>query len=667
MTEARERKKLILVGNPNVGKSVIFHHLTGRYAVVSNYPGTTVEISRGELRLGNVVYEVIDTPGLNSLVPQSEDERVTCELLLRESPDVIVQVADAKNIRRTLLLTCHLAELGVPMVLVLNMIDEMHDRGIDIDSEALSRLFHIPVVETIATYGHGMRNLLRAIPRATVPRVPWVEESFLSQTGKSALLEQLGPLEHVRGVPFPLAIEWLEAGDAGFVQTIEQRIGSSRAQKVRDAIACHQCVLHRSLCKEIVHQRETFLNRTVQAIRRNHMPTDGQPESTRRRRHHITALMGRWTRQPLTGIPLLIGILFLMYEFVGRFGAQVLVGLLEDGLFGHYLIPWAERMIPPGVIADLLVGRYGLLSMGLTYAIAIILPVVTTFFLAFGVLEDTGYLPRLAILADRVLRAMGLTGKAILPLILGLGCDTMATLTTRILPTAKERLIATLLLALGIPCSAQLGVILGMASGFTPAAAVTVLLVVASQLVLVGSLSSKVIGGQRGDFIFEIPPIRRPLMANVLVKTWYRLRWFLAEVVPLFLVATFVLFLLDRLTLNGRSGIGWIEAGLRPLVVGWLELPAGAATAFIMGFLRRDYGAAGLFDLARQGQLTAQQAIVSLVVITLFVPCLANFLVIVKEQGWKRALLMVGFIIAFAFLVGGLVNRVLRTFQLFAG
>lgn len=659
MTDARERKKLILVGNPNVGKSVIFHRLTGRYAVVSNYPGTTVEISRGELRLGNVIYEVIDTPGVNSLVPQSEDERVACELLLRESPDVIVQVADAKNIRRTLLLTCHLAELGVPMVLVLNMIDEMHDRGIDIDSEALSRLLHIPVVETIATYGHGMRQLLRAIARATVPRVPWVEENSMKGI--------LGPLEHVRGVPLPLAIEWLEAGDAGFVQTIERQIGSSRAQKVQDAIACHQCALHRSLCKEIVHQRENFLNRTVQAIRRNHMRTDGQPESARRRHHQITALMGRWTRQPLTGIPFLIGVLFLMYEFVGRLGAQFLVGLLEDGLFGHYLIPWAKGLIPPGLMADLLVGRYGLLSMGLTYAIAIILPVVTTFFLAFGVLEDSGYLPRLAILADRVLRAMGLTGKAILPLILGLGCDTMATLTTRILPTAKERLIATLLLALGIPCSAQLGVILGMASGFTPAAAVTVLLVVASQLVLVGSLASKLIGGQRGDFIFEIPPIRRPLMANVLVKTWYRLKWFLAEVVPLFLVATFVLFLLDRLTLNGRSGIGWIEAGLRPLVVGWLELPAGAATAFIMGFLRRDYGAAGLFDLARQGQLTAQQAIVSLVVITLFVPCLANFLVIVKEQGWKRALLIVGFIIPFAFLVGGLVNQALRTFQLFAG
>jgi ferrous iron transport protein B len=658
MARATERKKLILVGNPNVGKSVIFRRLTGRFALVSNYPGTTVEISRGELRLGSVVYEVVDTPGVTSLVPQSEDERVTCELLLREAPDVIVQVADAKNIRRTLLLTCHLAELGVPMVLVLNMIDEMYDRGIDIDSDAVSRLFGIPVVETIATYGHGLRHLLRAIPRAAVPHLQWVEEN--------SLRDIFGPLRQSTGLPLPLAVEWLEAGDVGFVRSVEQWIGSPQTERVKEAMACHHCAFHRHLCREIVRHRENFLNRAVAMVKRNHAEAKLQTDSTRRRRHQVTSILGRLTRQPLTGIPILIGVLWVMYEFVGRLGAQVLVDLLENGLFGRYLIPWAERLIPAGGLADLLLGRYGLLSMGLTYAIAIILPVVTTFFFAFGVLEDSGYLPRLAILSDRLLRTMGLTGKAILPLILGLGCDTMATLTTRILPSAKERVIATLLLALGVPCSAQLGVILGMASSFTPAAAVTVLVVVASQLVLVGSLASKVIPGHRGDFIFEIPPIRRPLLTNVLAKTWYRLKWFLGEVVPLFLLATFVLFVLDRVSVGGQSGIGWIEAALRPLVVGWLDLPAEAATAFIMGFLRRDYGAAGLFDLARRGQVTTQQAIVSLVVITLFVPCLANFLVIIKEHGWKRALSIVGFIVPFAFLIGGLVNWVLRAFHLFA-
>jgi ferrous iron transport protein B len=291
--------------------------------------------------------------------------------------------------------------------------------------------------------------------------------------------------------------------------------------------------------------------------------------------------------------------------------------------------------------------------------------VVGTFFIAFGLLEDSGYLPRLAILSDRVLRTMGLNGKAILPMVLGLGCDTMATMTTRILNSPKERLIATLLLALGIPCSAQSGVILGMATGFSASAMMAVLLIVASQLVLVGYLSSKLIRGQRGDFIFEIPPIRVPLLRNVALKTWYRMKWFLWEVVPLFLYATFALFVFDQVKIGDRSGIGWMEEGLRPIVVGLLHLPVETAQAFVMGFLRRDYGAAGLFDLARQGRLTAQQAVVSLTVITLFVPCLANFLVIIKEQGWRRTLMIVGFIVPFALAVGGVVSWVLRTFNLF--
>ena len=162
-------KKAVLVGNPNVGKSVIFRLLTGSYVLVSNFPGTTVEVSRGRMQLGAGNYEVIDTPGVNSLVPQSEDERVACEILLREKPDVIIQVADAKNMRRTLLITSQLAEFGIPMVLVLNMIDEAEERGIEIDSKGLSDFFAIPVVETVAIYSRGRRQLLNAIQNARTP------------------------------------------------------------------------------------------------------------------------------------------------------------------------------------------------------------------------------------------------------------------------------------------------------------------------------------------------------------------------------------------------------------------------------------------------------------------------------------------------------------------
>ena len=360
----------------------------------------------------------------------------------------------------------------------------------------------------------------------------------------------------------------------------------------------------------------------------------------------------------------MLAVLLLLYEFVGYTGAQTLVGLLEKVLFGQYIIPFLHALIPSGFFAELMVGKYGLISMGLTYAIGIVLPVVGTFFIAFGLLEDSGYLPRLSILSDRLMRIMGLNGKAILPMVLGFGCGTMATMSTRILSSKKERLIAILLLALGIPCSAQLGVMLGMAAGYSRKAMLVVIAVVLSQLLLVGFLSSRLLHGQPSEFIFEIPPIRTPQLKNVVLKTWYRVQWYLKEAVPLFLLGTLALFALDNLHLLGQSLLSWIQKALEPIVSGLLHLPIESAGIFLLGFLRRDYGAAGLYDLARRGMLTGQQVVVSMIVITLFVPCLASFLMIVKEQGVKRALAISGFIVPFALLVGAVVSWILRTLNI---
>jgi ferrous iron transport protein B len=293
--------------------------------------------------------------------------------------------------------------------------------------------------------------------------------------------------------------------------------------------------------------------------------------------------------------------------------------------------------------------------MGLTYSIAIVLPIVTTFFIAFGFLEDSGYLPRLSVIADRAMRRMGLNGKAVLPMVLGLGCDTMATLTVRILDSKKERIIATLLLALGIPCSAQLGVIMGMAAASSVACAMTVFVVVTTQLFLVGSLSNRLIKGRTTDFIVELPPLRVPQIANIWLKTRHRVVWFLREAVPLFIIGTFVLFVMDRF-----GALALIESAGRPVVSGLLGLPVESTAAFIVGFFRRDYGAAGLYELFTQGKLSSNQVAVSMVVITLFVPCIANFLVMIKERGIHVAVLMVAFIIPFAVLVGTLLNLFLR-------
>jgi ferrous iron transport protein B len=568
--------KIALVGNPNVGKSVIFGRLTGRYVTVSNYPGTTVAVTRGRATVGAEVCDVIDTPGVNALEgPLSEDEKVTRDLLAHGGAELVVQVADARNLRRTLTLTSQLADFGLPMILVLNMIDEARARGVDVDAAGLAEELGIPVIEAVAPEGRGMSELRDAL--ATPARA-----SAAGEAGQTHL-------------------EWADALTRRF-----RTVGHVSLGRVRE-------------------------------------------------------WLGRAVREPLTGIPALLLVLYLTYLVVGVFGAQTLVGLLEKGLFGKYLNPWAAAAaahLPFPAARDFLVGDYGLISMGLTYAIAIVLPVVTTFFLMFGFLEDSGYIPRLAIFSDRLFRAMGLNGKAVLPMVLGLGCDTMATMTTRILATPKERLIAILLLALGVPCSAQLATIMGILGGISFMALVTLFAVVLSQMVFVGFLAARVLKGERSDFVMELPPLRMPRFRNLMTKTLLRVRWYLGEAVPLFLAGTVLLFALDRV-----GALAALSSAARPVVTGLLGLPPKAAEVFVMGFLRRDYGAAGLFLMARDGSLSHVQAVVALTVMTLFVPCVANFLMIVKERGLKIGLAILGFVTFIAVGTGAALNGLLGVFH----
>jgi ferrous iron transport protein B len=558
--------KVVLVGNPNVGKSVIFGCLTGRYATVSNYPGTTVGITSGRGMVGAEVCDIVDSPGVNALEGVlSEDEHVTRRVLANGEADVVIQVADARNLRRALTLTAQIAGFGLPMVLVLNMVDEARRHGVEVDAARLASELGVPVVETVAIEGLGLRELKEALPLAAPVRVPFS----------------------------PAGDHWAWAHET-----------SARLRRARPAS---------------IGRFQEFLARAV--------------------------------RRPATGLPILAFVLYVIYLFVGVFGAQTLVNLIEHGLFQTYINPTAivlaDRYVPWMAVRDFLVGPYGLITMGLTYAIAIVLPVVATFFLIFGWLEDSGYIPRLAIFSDRIFRVMGLNGKAVLPMVLGLGCDTMATMTTRILGTPKERLIAVLLLALGIPCSAQLATILGILGGISFAALLTLFGVVVMQIFFVGFLAAQVLPGERSDFIMELPPIRLPVMRNLVRKTLLRIRWYLWEAVPLFLVGTALLFVLDKTGL-----LKWVVAGGRPIVTGLLGLPAETAQVFVMGFLRRDYGAAGLFQLAHAGRLSATQAVVALTVMTLFVPCVANFLMIIKEQGLKAALGILVFVTTVALSTG---------------
>lgn len=632
----KTQREIVLVGNPNVGKSVLFTKLTGKFVIISNYPGTTVEIVRGKMQCGSDNFAVFDTPGVNELVVRTEDARVTSNVL-RDHPDaVIVQVADAKNLRRALLLTFQLGQLGRPMVLVLNMMDELHARGGKVDVRKLSDILGIPVIPTVATAGTGIHLLEKSIAAA---------QAILSPQ------------------PSP----------------------KSRPENRFDGSIEHYLTRANEILAE------------VYSLSRPQHPTFAQK-------------LGWWATHPVKGLVLVALILYFMFWFVGLLSAGQAVNFLEKVVFGRYLSPWAIRatdtvlpfphthhtqishftlQIPftpahgislhessvtvlaptysldPGGTAlgwfaqtkrfahDFLVGEYGVITMALSYAFAIVLPIVTSFFLLFSLLEDSGYLSRLAVMLNRIFRGMGLNGKAVLPMVLGLGCDTMATMTTRILETRKERVITTLLLALAVPCSAQLGVLLAMMASISWGAALFWLALMVGIAFAIGKLAAKLHGGSSSDFILELPPMRRPQFSNVAAKTFARLKWYLKEVIPLFVLGTAILFLLDKLRMLGK-----IAKLAEPLVTGWLGLPRETATAFLVGFLRRDYGAVYLLEAATGSHpvLSKHQILVAMITITLFMPCIATLFMISRELGKKTAAWITIFIFPFAFFVGGLVN-----------
>ena len=368
-------------------------------------------------------------------------------------------------------------------------------------------------------------------------------------------------------------------------------------------------------------------------------------------------ILHRLSVNPITGFPLLMVILYFgVYKFVGEFGAGELVDRIE-GFFEGQINPIVNQIVaqilPWQPLQDLIGNDYGIITLGIRYATAIVLPVVATYFLMFSFLEDSGYLPRMSLMLDRLFKSIGLSGRAVIPMVLGLGCDTMATMVTRTLETKRERLIATFLLSLAVPCAAQWGVILGLLAQKPAALMVWAGLIMAIFLV-VGYLSAKFFPGTSGAFYLEIPPLRLPKLGNILTKTWIRMKWYFWEILPLFIWAS-VLIWLGKLT--GLFDL--IIRGIEPFAVA-IGMPPETAPIFLYGFFRRDYGAAGLFDIQQQGGITGNQLVVAAVVLTLFLPCIAQLQIMIREQGLKTTAIMVAFIVPFAFLIGYCVNLFLN-------
>ncbi|MCQ1534741.1 ferrous iron transport protein B [Methanosarcina sp. KYL-1] len=674
--------KIVLVGNPNVGKSSLFNSLSGSYTVVSNYPGTSVEISRGKGRTGEKEYEIIDTPGMYSLLPVSEEERVSQRLLFEETPFVCLHVVDARNLRRMLSLTLQLLEAELPLILVLNMMDEAEERGVEIDSRKLSQLLGVPVVGTVSNEGKGIKELKAAIeefsPSKTVKKIEYGAEiePYLAEIGN---LPETGGESRIstRALGALLlqedktALEWVcrdekltkEAGCPEKSFSRLQQLTEEASRKAGAPLHYLIALKRQEYVNEIVEQVMTFSGT------KNETGKEKEEEEeeiygplTGKAKHGAKKLMlaekvDSILTHPVLGIPVLLLVLYFgLYRFVGVFAAGTVVDFLENTVFGEHINPWITSrftaLVPFPLLQDLFVGEYGIITQAATYAIALILPIVGAFFLVFSIIEDTGYLPRLGLLVDGMFKKIGLSGRAVIPMVLGFGCSTMATMVTRTLETKRERLIANLLLALAIPCSAQLGIILSVLSG-SPRALLAWAGVICLEFVLIGYLASKVLPGRNPTFILELPPLRWPKLSNIAVKTYSRMHWYFLEVLPLFVLAS-VLIWIGRLT-----GLFALALKVMEYPTLWIGLPPDAAVVFLFGFFRRDFGAAGLYGMYDSGALTAVQLLVAAVTLTLFMPCIAQFMMTVKERGLKTALAISAFIFPFAFLSGYMVSTLL--------
>ena len=599
---------IALVGNPNVGKSVIFNVLTGYYVEVSNYPGTTVDTPTADTSFG----KLIDTPGIYGIGNHNDEEIIAKNIVLNS--DIIVNVVSALSLERDLFLTLQLIDMGFPLIVVLNQYDEAISNGIKINSEILEKHLGVKVITAIATKNQGICQIKDFLINNSQ-----ITSGIVSDYLKNFIADE--NLEKVK------RIEIISELESDFDK--KEVIYSSRRKKINKII-------------------ENIL-------------------STKENDFTISGYLGNLLLNPVAGVITAAFVLFALYQVVGVMVAGNIVDFLENKILLKYYFPFITNIInsiiPSGSINQILVGEFGLLTMTFQYILGLLLPLVFSFNLFMAILEDSGYLPRLAALTDRFLTKLGLNGRAIIPLILGFGCITMATITTRILGSQRERTIATAVLGLIIPCSAQLGLIIGLiaiAGGLK--AWLIYLITIFTILTIVGTVLNKILPGESTHLFIDLPPMRLPLFKNVINKTLSKTKHFLIEATPLFLLGSLFISILQV-----SGSLIFIQKALAPLTVNLLHLPPETANVFIMGLIRRDFGAAGLAGMAGLNGgiavLNHSQIIVSLVVITLFVPCIASVVIMFKERGWKEAsLIWIGSWVS-AFITGSFLSNVLRIFM----
>ncbi len=567
-------KTIVLFGDPNVGKSVLFSRLTGVDVIASNYPGTTVDYLKGRMNLHGESVEILDAPGTYSLEATNKAEEVAVSLL--DKADVIVNVVDATSLERCLLLTIELLEQRKPVIVALNMWDEAQHLGIHIDVRELENILRVPVVPTVAITAEGIKDLVRRLDEARISE--WPELEGVDQV-------------------------WTEVG---------------------------------------------HIVRKVQAMAHRH--------------HSVWDRLADATVRPGMGLltaAVILGALFWLVRLVGE-------GLIRYGVepvFNLYRVPVAvlSGWLGPGLLHDILVGTLidgqvdyvqsmGILTTGLFVPFGMVLPYIIAFYLALALLEDSGYLPRLATVTDNVFHKLGMHGHGIVPVLLGLGCNVPGVLSARTLETRKQRFIAVTLVSVTVPCMAQSAMIFGVLGHYGARYILLVYGTLLTVFILLGLALNKTVHGECPELFLDIPPYRWPSLPVVAKKTWMRVRWFVTEAVPFLFLG-----ILAVGVLNALGVIDYLARHMTPFMQGWFGLPGSAVPALLSGFLRKDLAVGMLVPLA----LTPAQLTIAVTVLTLYFPCVATFAVMFKELGVKDMLKAAMVMILTALLVGGILRMML--------
>jgi len=637
---------LALIGNMNVGKTLVFSSITTKKVKSVNLPGSTVAIDSAPLRNERGV--LYDTPGNVSIFSENEDERASREVLLAETVgdriNGIILMADAKNMARSLALALQYGEFGLPMLININMMDEAVSRGIEIDTAKLARRLGVEVTTTIAPEGMGLRELVGSF-------------------------SELRPLEFQ--LSYTPAIEKLLADvarEVGGGRIASRGIGLLLLNRDRDVRRYIRECFGQDTLDRLIRRVDAFYRENPNHSR--NILTEHYNTVARRiadevqttepvSRNSRLATFGDMCTSFTTGIPIAVLVLAAMYYFIGAFGATYLVDSINGTIFQGILLPAVSHFtdrLPSPFLRDMLMDPdFGILPTGVFLAMGLVLPVIFCFYITFGILEDSGYLPRISILLDKVFQKLGLNGKGVIPLVMGFSCVTMALLTTRVLNTEKEKIIASFLLYLCLPCAPLIAVMLIILEKMPASASVAVFGILASQVLVAGYLANRFLPGNRSPLFLEIPPMRLPkpwaVLKMALAKTWF----FMLEALPVFVVASAGVFLFER-----AGGLHLLEHTLGPMIHHVMGLPEKSVQVFIKTMIRRESGATELEHLRHI--YTNLQLVVNLLVMTFVAPCINSFIVLFKERGLKVGLAINVAVFVYAILMGSIVNNLCLLF-----